>query len=172
MSASPKGESYHIMPATLIQDAPPRPQIAVIAPGGGTEYAALGDTYLCLLSEEQTGGTLSLFHCTIPIGNGPPLHMHGHEDETFCILGGQFEFQDGDLRVMAGPGTCIHAPKGSLHTFRSVGTTPGTFLIIVTPGGFEHFIAEMSELPAGPPDMARLIEIASRHQIRYAAPPD
>ena len=159
------------MSTTLKLDAPPRPRVSFIAPGEGTKYSVLGHVNLCLLSEEQTGGAFSLFQCVIPPGGGPPPHMHGREDETFYVLSGRFEFQDGDCRVVVAPGTCVHAPKGSLHTFRNVGSTPGTFLSIITPGGFERFFAEMSDLPAGPPDMARLLEIASRHQIRYAAPP-
>ena len=159
------------MLTTLKTDAPLRPRVKFIAPGEGTEYSVLGHRNLCLLSEGQTGGVFSLFQCVIPPGGGPPPHTHDREDETFYILSGRFEFQDGDSRAMAGPGTCVHAPKGSLHTFRNVGSTPGTFLVVITPGGFEHFFAEMSDLPAGPPDMARLLEIASRYQIRYAAPP-
>ena len=170
-SASPKGKSHHIMPTTVKSDAPPYPRVMFIAPGEGTEYSVLGHVNLCLLSEEQTGGAFSLFHGTIPPGGGPPPHIHGREDETFYVLSGRFEFQDGDCRSAVLPGTCVHAPRGSLHTFRNVGPTPGTFLVVITPGGFERFFAEMSGLPPGPPDMARLLEIAARHQIRYAAPP-
>jgi len=159
------------MPTALRSDAPPRPRVSFIAPGEGTEYSVLGHANICLLSEEQTGGAFSLFQCVIPPGGGPPPHMHCREDETFYVLSGRFEFQDGDCRVLVRPGACVHAPKGSLHTFRNVGSTLGTLLVVMTPGGFERFFAEMSELPAGPPDMTRLLEIASRHQIRYAGPP-
>ena len=134
-------------------------------------YTVLGQSNVCLLSEQQTGGAFSLFHATIPPDSGPPLHVHSHEDEYFYILSGRFEFSDGDDRHAVMPGFCLHAPQGSLHTFRNIGSTPGSFLVIITPGGFENFFAEMSALPPGPPDMARLIEIASRYQIRYAAPP-
>ena len=171
MGASLKGTDCPIMPTTLKLDAPPRPRVSFIAPGEGTRYSVLGHVNLCLLSEEQTGGAFSLFQCVIPPGGGPPPHIHGREDEMFYVLSGRFEFQDGDCRVVVAPGTCVHAPKGSLHTFRNIGSTLGTLLVVITPGGFEQFFAEMSGLPPGPPDMAQLLEIASRHQIRYAAPP-
>ena len=159
------------MSTTIESDAPPRPRVMFIAPGEGTEYPVLDHINLCLLSKEQTGGVFSLFHGTIPPGGGPPPHIHGREDETFYVLSGRFEFQDGDCHVMVQPGACVHAPKGTLHTFRNIGSTLGTLLVVITPGGFEQFFAEMSGLPPGPPDMARLLEIAARHQIRYAAPP-
>ncbi len=126
---------------------------------------------ICLLSQEQTNGALSVFFCTVPPGMGPPLHEHDHEDGTFYILNGRFEFQDNGQTVMVRAGTCIHAPQGSRHTFKNVGSTPGAFLWIVTPGGFERFFEDMSRMPAGPPDVARILEIAAKHRVVFARPP-
>lgn len=159
------------MSTTIVLDAPPRPSLTFVAPGEGNEYTVLNHSTICLLSQEQTDGAFSLFLCTVPPDTGLPLHSHDCEDGTFYILSGQFKFQDGDQSLMARAGTCIHAPQGSRHTFKNVGPTPGTFLWIVTPGGFERFFEDMDCLPPGPPDVGQILKIAAKHRIVFSRPP-
>ena len=159
------------MPNTIVLDAPSQPHLTFVAPGEGAEYDILNQHTVCLLSQEQTGGAFSLFFCTVPPGVGPPLHQHGRENGTFYILSGRFEFQENGRPVAVRAGTCVHAPQNSRHTFKNVGSIPGTFLWIVTPGGFEGFFEDMNRLPPGPPDVAHILEIAARHRLVFARPP-
>jgi hypothetical protein len=45
-------------------------------------------------------------------------------------------------------------------------------LLQCTPGGFEHFVMEMSEpvLPSGPPDMERLMSVAAKYGNEILGP--
>ena len=45
-------------------------------------------------------------------------------------------------------------------------------LLQCTPGGFEHFVMEMSEQapPSGPPDMQRLISVAAKYGNEILGP--
>lgn len=153
----------------------PTPRVTISDPGPGAGYGVLGTTHVDLLTAEQTGGRLSLVLATVPPGIGPPPHRHGGEDEAFYVLSGTFLFVDvggGEPQeATCGPGAAVYAPKGSLHTYRNIGETTGALLVVLTPGGLEQFFRELSALPAGPPDIARVVEIAGRHQLTFALGP-
>ena len=48
---------------------------------------------------------------------GPPLHVHGREDEAFYIIDGQISVECGAKRFTAGPGDFTFLPRGIPHTF-------------------------------------------------------
>lgn len=99
-------------------------------------------------------------------GGGPPLHSHANEDETFYVLDGEYEFfLNGDRRILT-RGEAVHAPRGSVHTFRNAGSVTGKLLVITVPGGFENYLEEISPLSI-PQDMERLIKISKRQGISF-----
>ena len=73
---------------------------------------------------------------------------------------------------MAGPGESVFIPRGIEHTFKVVGDEPSRHLVILTPGGFEGFFADMA---AGqcriPEDMPAIEESARRHNLTFTGPP-
>ncbi len=54
--------------------------------------------------------------------------------------------QLGDDVVFADAGDFVFKPRQQWHTFWNAGDTPCRVLEIVSPGGFEHFFAELAEL--------------------------
>src|SRR5918992_1226139 len=52
------------------------------------------------------------------------------------------------------------------------GTQPARMLLQCTPGGFEHFVIEMSESapPSGPPDMEKLMALAAKYDNEILGP--
>lgn len=132
----------------------------------------LGARYKTILSPEQTGGLMSIVDSLSPVGSGPPRHVHQKEDETFVMITGTCKvWIDGDERI-AGPGKSVFIPRGTSHTFKVVGDEPSRHLVILTPGGFEAFFAEMA---AGqfrlPEDMPAIEESAARHNLTFTGPP-
>ncbi|MCA1405134.1 cupin domain-containing protein [Ensifer sp. IC3342] len=131
-----------------------------------------GVTYRTILSTKATDGKMSIVDSLSPIGSGPPRHVHEAEDEIFVILTGRCKFWLEGEELMRGPGETMFVPRGSEHTFQVVGDIPCRHLVILTPGGFEEFFAEMA---AGqfsiPDDMPAIVEAAGRHNLRFTGPP-
>lgn len=131
-----------------------------------------GVLYRILISSEQTGGALSLVDSISPIGSGPPLHIHDAEDETFYIVTGTLKFFLDGQTLVKQAGEAVFVPRGKLHTFQVVGDMPCRHLVMLTPGGFESFFAEMARGQfAIPDDMADIEASAARHNLRFAGLP-
>ena len=92
---------------------------------------------------EQTGGLLSVLEITEPPNMAAPLHVHHREDESFWILEGDVAFEVGDTAIQASAGDFVFAPRGIPHRY-TVGDAGCRMLYIMTPGGFERLVREMS----------------------------
>jgi mannose-6-phosphate isomerase-like protein (cupin superfamily) len=119
----------------------------------------------------NTGGNLTIIEVTCPPGYEAPLHVHHREDEAFWVLEGSVVIHVGETSVPARPGDYAFGPRDIPHRF-SVGDAGCQMLFILTPGGLEGLVREMSEpaaartLPppsSGPPDLARAQAIAARY---------
>jgi len=109
----------------------------------------------------DTDQAIAVLEDTVQPGYGAP-HFHLHENETFYVVAGEFTFTMGECTV----------PKGQLHTFQNVGTTPGRLLAVVWPAvAFEGFVAEVgtSGPPSVPPDLEKLLAAAEKYGV--AVPP-
>ena len=92
---------------------------------------------------EDTGGLLSIIEITEPPNAAAPLHVHHREDESFWILEGDVTFEVGDTRIAATAGDFAFGPRGIPHRY-TVGDAGCRMLFIMTPGGFERLVREMS----------------------------
>ena len=132
----------------------------------------LGTYYRTILSTADTGGAMSITDSLSPPGSGPPRHIHHDADEVFVLLSGDVEFWLEGERFVRGPSQTIFIPRGKEHTFRVVGDAPSRHLIILTPGGFEGFFADMAEGKFRiPDDMPAIEESAGRHNLSFTGPP-
>lgn len=84
--------------------------------------------------------------CTNPGPGGPVLHTHHAHDELYLVLQGRYRFRIGDEEHEGGPGLFVYAPRGTTHTFASVGPEEGRIFAMSLPG-LEHFLERMSNLP-------------------------
>jgi quercetin dioxygenase-like cupin family protein len=125
-------------------------------------------------NRERSKGKLSLVEQVIPPGFESPWHIHHSEDESFYVIEGSMSVIVGDNdKVSIGQGGYAFGPRGVAHGFRIEGDRPARILAITSGGDFADFIAETSA-PAGsppsPPDMAKLVAAAARHQIEILGP--
>jgi mannose-6-phosphate isomerase-like protein (cupin superfamily) len=131
-----------------------------------------GTDYTTILPTEATGGAMAILDTVSPAGSGPPLHVHHDADEAFVVLSGDVEFRVAGETFLRGPGGAVFVPRGVEHTFRVVSDIASRHLVILTPGGFEAFFAEMA---AGrhriPEDMGAIGAIAARHHLTFTGPP-
>ncbi len=94
------------------------------------------------------------------------------------MLEGEVEFLLGEDSITAGAGSCVHVPRGALHTFKNVGTSPSGVLAFLSPGGFEKFFLEAgdpapegSSLSESEPDVGRIVEIGQKYGLEIPPPP-
>jgi quercetin dioxygenase-like cupin family protein len=123
-----------------------------------------------LLSGEQTGGQFSLteFAQAPAPAAPPPLHLHRDADETLYILDGHFEFTLGERTIDGPPGAYVYIPKGTWHTLRNTTSGYGTYLVHLTPPGFEQFWAERAkqiETHGGEVDPALVLALQEKYHV-------
>ncbi len=151
---------------------------AYVPPSGGDSVWLAGIHITVKLTSEDTGGAYAVTEeITSPQGGAPP-HSHDREDEALYVLEGDVEFLLGEDTIQARAGSCVHAPSGTLHTFRNVGKSPSRVLVVYSPGGFEKFVFEAGEpategssAPEGEPDVERIVQIGQKYGLRIPPPP-
>jgi len=151
--------------------------IPYLSPGAGKAFWVLGEMLTVKVSGEETGGAWAAMEVTAQVRNGPPPHLHTREDESFYVVEGQFWFLYGERTVDAGPGSFVHVPRGTLHTYNNVGTKPGKLFVIVSPAGLEKFFEELgqpvTDLASPPPfkmDTERLTALARKYGLEIRMP--
>ena len=128
-------------------------------------FNVLGERVDVITCGEMTNGASTLVIQTTSPGGGPPPHKHTREDETFTVLEGDFEVLDSGQWRSVPKGEFLFAPRGSIHTFRNVGTTDGRMAVFIAPAGLEGFFEQIEGLT--PADMPKLVEIANKFGLTF-----
>jgi mannose-6-phosphate isomerase-like protein (cupin superfamily) len=119
-------------------------------PGSGPDVKA---------TAAATAGALTVMESTVT--QGPPRHVHAHEDECFYVLTGMLVVSCGDDVFEAGPRSFVFLPRGIPHTFHAA-DGQAEVLLIAVPGGIEHYFDEINS--------ARTVEeqnqIGAKYNIR------
>ncbi|MGV3615539.1 MAG: cupin domain-containing protein [Fimbriimonas sp.] len=131
----------------------------------------LGVAVDILADAAQTGGQFTAYRCVVPPEVGPPPHRHEGFDEAFYVVAGLFEILADGQTHRAGPGSYVYIPRGTVHTFRNVGETPGEFLGTATPAGHEDFFHDADRLvQAGPLTIEGILDVCARNGIEVVPP--
>ncbi len=152
--------------------AAPQDTVCIMPPERERVILAFGDEVRIRLGATETAGKYTLFNVVSPPGGGPPPHVHVNEDEWFIVLEGRAEFFAAGAWNPVTIGTTIYVPKGTVHTYKNVGDTPLRMLVHISPAGFETFYSRcaLEFAKPGPPDMARIVQIAGEHGIQFITP--
>lgn len=140
----------------------------IVQPGESRRFDVLGVGHTMLMRRSATGDSLSLVRLDVPAGLGIPPHVHTREDEVFHVLAGALEFTVADQSITTASGATVYAPRDVPHSFRASNDGPASALVFITPGHIESMFEELSRLPGGPPDMARIAAICDGYGIRFA----
>jgi mannose-6-phosphate isomerase-like protein (cupin superfamily) len=122
----------------------------VIRPGEGRAIKIPGVAEISTVKAggADTAGTVSVHEeWKGPDDTGVPRHVHHHMDEMYYVLEGEMRFVLGEEELVAGPGTFVYIPHGTVHAWRPTGAGPVRQLLITIPGGFEGYLDEMQGLP-------------------------
>ena len=95
-----------------------------------------------------TGDALSINEFSVAPGFMVPPHTHRDTDEWSYVLFGEIGARIGDDEFTAAPGAWILKPRGLMHTFWNAGPEPARIIELLTPGRFERFFRQMSDLAA------------------------
>jgi mannose-6-phosphate isomerase-like protein (cupin superfamily) len=88
-----------------------------------------------------TAGALTVMESVVR--QGPPRHVHTHEDECFYVLEGTVTGTCGSEAFEAGPRSFVFLPRGLAHAFRAA-DGEARVLLIAVPGGIEHYFGEIN----------------------------
>jgi quercetin dioxygenase-like cupin family protein len=148
------------------------PQLTVRQPGEGDSGGLVpGLGVIWKLDTEHTNGMVSIVEHPFAVGTLVPPHLHHREDEYSIVTEGQIGFRSGDREVVLGAGGYITKPRGEVHAMWNAGDTPARMIEVISPGGFEGFFREVSELvAAGPPSLEARLQIADRYGLEFAEP--
>lgn len=147
----------------------------------GTEKVLWMRNFLieCRAVSEDTGGALSLMEFRVAPDDGPPMHTHHLEDETFLVLEGTFLIQVGDRQYEVSRGGCVFGARETQHGFVNTGSSPARLLVIATPAGLEGYFEESGGIakattlppPAGAVDMELATRLGEKYGFDVVGPP-
>ncbi|MEA2332137.1 MAG: hypothetical protein QOH58_2275 [Thermoleophilaceae bacterium] len=133
-------------------------RVVALGPGEGTTIEGpVGGPLTFKVRGDQSNGAFTALENVIPPGQGPPLHVHANEDESWFVIEGDLRFKiDGEIST-APEGSFVFVPRGVSHCFQNVGDRPARILVMFTPSGMESFFDRFSSLPGPDPDAFKSI---------------
>ena len=135
----------------------------------GRQYWFFGMLAEVKASAADTGGMYTLLEITAPPGLQTPLHVHYRDDEGFYVLEGAVTIEVGDQIVELGAGQHAFGPRNIPHRF-TVGPDGAHMIWVLTPGGFDDFVDEVSvpaDAPTVPPASVAPPEDAAEIVLRH-----
>jgi len=142
---------------------------SIIGFGEQRVLQVFGEAITVKIDSAQTEGRYAVIEEVSPVGGGPPLHVHRHEDELFYVLEGEVEFQLGDQRFRAKAGSTAFLPRDIPHTFRNAGRIPSKVLVVIIPARFVGFFDEVHALTKPTPEQA--MELGKTYGLTFLPPP-
>ena len=149
-----------------------RSAAGVVRSGSGHELLGGAVGAELLAGSEETEGTASFIVRSLPPrALGSPVHTHRFEDEWTYVLAGTIGAELGPRWVTAGPGDLIRKPRGIPHAFWNAGDHPARVLEVMTPGGFEEYVAQLGRLfdGADEPDESKVAALAAYYGLAIDA---
>jgi mannose-6-phosphate isomerase-like protein (cupin superfamily) len=152
---------------------PDGPATTVLRPGEGEMMTIFGNELTIKAGAAETGGAFCLIDYTADPGfPGPRPHVHHETTDMFFVLEGELTMRLGAETLTLGPGSFVLVPPETAHTFGNPSDRPVRFLGLMSPGGFEQYFRDLrNAFGDGPPDFARIGEIASRYDFETVGAP-
>lgn len=145
--------------------------IVLEAGAGETIQGPAGGPLTFKLRGAASDGALTAFENVIAPGDGPPLHTHDREGESWYVLDGTLRFKLGDQIRSAPAGAFVYVPPRTPHCFQNIGETPARILVLFSPAGMEAFFELFARLPPGPVDPRVFAELGAGSGMTVLGPP-
>ena len=100
-----------------------------------------------IMDGEEADGRFSVVeHPMSPRALAAPLHRHTREDEYSYVIRGRLGALLGNDVVFANPGDFVFKLRNQWHSFWNASDEATSIIEIISPGGFEHFFHELSDM--------------------------
>jgi quercetin dioxygenase-like cupin family protein len=147
----------------------------VVQPGAGDSVSIPGFGAVFKLTSDTTGGHVAIVEHPFEVGLITAARRHTNEDEHSLVLEGEIGFRSDDNEVVLGPGGYITKPRGQMHAMWNAGSEPGRIVEVITPGGFENYFRELSELLTSGTgsnlhETPEFAELAKKYGLTYGTP--
>ena len=120
--------------------------IAPVAPPDGEPVSVLGGSYAI----RARNAAYALVESAGQPGSGLPPHALDGQDQTICVLSGDYVLVIGDERRPLAPGSIAVVPRDTVHSLTVTGERAGQALIIASPpGALDAFIEEVRLMGPG-----------------------
>jgi len=124
------------------------------------------------LTGEDTGGAFDYFIVMVAPHEGPPLHVHHRQEETFHVLKGKFKVRVGDEILFCNEGDFVYLPSKVPHAFLNLTDEQGEIIVVYTPGGGHKFFEELGPLMHSvSPDKKVVAQLFEKYQMTLLGPP-
>jgi quercetin dioxygenase-like cupin family protein len=132
----------------------------------GRSLNVLGNPLLEKASGDDLNGSAAIFVLTLEPAGGPPPHVHRDADEFFYVLEGEVDVWVGGTQAKLMPGMSTTLPRGVVHSFDNLTSTPATLLVVVTPSKGAAFFDDLDrERPELPREIENVVQTLARHAI-------
>jgi len=127
-----------------------------------------------LVEGKDSAGMLAVFEFGVPAGVKIAVaHSHDGYEETIYGLDGMLTWTVEGTPTEVGPGDALLIPRGAVHHFDNTGDVDAKALAIVTPGilgpdFFREVAAILDASGGGPPNVAAIAAVMSRHGLTAA----
>ena len=154
-----------------------RTEVTVVQPGEGDVASLPGFGAVFKLFSRNNGGQVAIIEHPFEVGTITAPHLHTREDEHSIVLAGEIGFRSDDSEIVLGPGGYITKPRGQMHAMWNAGSEPGRIIEVITPGGFENYFRDLSELLMSRVDRSESLhrlpeftELAEKYGLVYGNP--
>ena len=126
-----------------------------------------------LIPGPATNGAFSLFEDIVQPDIGPPRHIHHAQDELFFVLEGAFDIEIAGQLHHARPGDIAFVPKGQVHAFKNVASSPGRLRYMFSPAGNTEtmFRKFFEAAQTGQLSVDAMATIAEQFEQEFVGPP-
>jgi quercetin dioxygenase-like cupin family protein len=132
----------------------------------GRTLNVLGNPLLEKAGGDDLTGGAAIFVLTLEPAGGPPPHVHRDADEFFYVLEGEVDVSVGGTHAKLMPGMSTTLPRGVVHSFDNLTSTPAKVLVVVTPSKGAAFFDDLDrDRPKLPREFEKVVQTLARHDI-------
>jgi len=112
-----------------------------------SERIVVGGLVLTIrMPSSASNGRYALIEWEVKAAARTPMITFKKGESTIYVTEGRFELQYANRTCVLEPGAAVLVPRKTTFALKNARNEPGTFLSLVSPGGFDEYARELSQL--------------------------